>query len=298
MRNYGLALFGALLLFGIASAQKAPPADPPKPDEATFTIKLEDEVGRGKSVVTTKTHKAAGSMKIATPAGKVVNEVSLDETGEEVYTETVLEKGKKKATKLKRVYTKMTKSGKPASYQGQTILFELKGSKYEASVEGDGEVPQKDLKELVKSMNLDLDFDMNKAMVPKKPVKVGESWNPDKAVVLKGLAASFGSEIDASKSTVEAKLLRAYKRGDKQFGVLEFTFKLALTRLATITFDTPATFEVTMKLDTAIDGSSPALTMTGSTQLKGKGELEQGGAKLIVDLTETRSVKGSQSEEK
>jgi hypothetical protein len=275
------AVLAALVLVGTARAQ-------------TYTIKFKkSDVGKG--VLHTGTDKTVGLVEFTGPDGTVLDRNKLNETTEEVFTETVLEKGDAGPKKYKRAYKKVTlPGGRVAPYQGKTVVFEKKGDKYQARVEGDAEVPAKDLERLTRRANTRSDQALERAYLPGKPVKVGDSWMLD----IKALAASVGDtwDFDPAKSAGTGKLVRVYKQGDKRHGVLLLKFRLVTKRIGEL--PVPATVDGEVTLDTAIDGSSTARTETFTAKIRARGEIDAGGRKVTVKVDLDGSGKDDRSEEK
>lgn len=234
----------------------------PAPAEDVYTLKLyqskkgdKTEHEKTEKAVTTVTFKGAGMEKTdEIPTAK-----------KEAFTEEVLEKtaGDKKATKLSRAYTAAEKTVKgmttKESYSGQTVLIEKKGEKYELSVGGKA-LKENDAPDLYKKFNKK-DGPQNQDFLPTEPVKVGASWKvaADKA---EQIFKSFDDDklkIDPKKSSVEGKLLRAYKKDGAQYGVLELTLTIVVTEmdLNGQSVKTSADSKIVMKgtIDTCVDGS-------------------------------------------
>jgi hypothetical protein len=77
---------------------------------------------------------------------------------------------------------------------------------------------------------------LTERLVPKKPVKVGGSWE----ITSKGLqqlASVFGDVDTSLKCKAEGKLVKAYKKDGKQFGVVAIDLSLALEEVKGMTFD-------------------------------------------------------------
>jgi hypothetical protein len=154
--------------------------------EQKYSIKLKTYPEAGKTVTVRDTDKDTGSVKFFDPDGKLVNEVK-PKIREKVYSITVLARKKSDAPaeKFTRVYEKATETengkSKTLSYQGRTVVFELKEGKYWVGVVGKPPLDEKDLDEFIEKANHypsgDADFD--KAMMPAKPVTVGDRWTAD-----------------------------------------------------------------------------------------------------------------------
>jgi hypothetical protein len=279
-------ILGALLLVlpalpGLARAQ-------------TYTIKLKTEQDAGEAVRTHNTQRTNGTSKLFDADGKLLREDKQDGSGEEVYTETVLEKGGKRPRKFKRTYEKAVHqkgaaAAAPLSYQGRTVLFERKGGKYEVRAEGEPALDKKDLEMLTAQANDQTAGDLEQVFVTGKPVKAGEGW-PVEAKALQELFGKTGA-LDLPRCKGEARLVKAYEKGGKQFGVLEVTMRLAYKSMPKLAFDPPALFDVRINLDTAIDGSTHAAVSSMNAKLAGKGGFEEKGMKFTVEVSNEVSGK-------
>jgi hypothetical protein len=264
-----------------------------------YTIKLKHAADPGKSVTVKDHDEKDGTVKVTDASGKTLEDQKQSEKTDEAYTETVLEKGDKSPKKYKRVYEKATRTrnGKTEtrSYEGRTLVFEEKGGKYTVTAEGDKPVAKEDLDELTRKAN-EADADQEDAFLPKKPVKVGDTWKVDGKELAKAFAK--GGALDPDLSSAECKLTKVYKEGDHQFGQLVLTMKLAPKPPPGVKFDKPPVVEMTITLDTAIDGSATKGTMTMTGKSATKATVEQMGMKFNVDNSVTLSGKKEQSLEK
>jgi hypothetical protein len=257
-------------------------------DDATYTIKVKHAPDVGKGIVIKSHDKETNSITVTDPDGKVL--MTNKETAEkdEVYTETVIEKGEKQSKKFKRAYEKATRTadGKTTDlpYQGRTIVFEQKDGKYQAAAEGTPALDKKVLAGLAAKEDADPQA-IDDAILPKKPVKVGDKWAVDIKVLAKAFGKDGGPDLDTEKSKGEVTLTKAFKKDGAQFGVLDMTLKLVVKSVAGLTFEPPATGELTGKLEIAIDGSSSAGTETSTNTLKGKAVMTQMGQKLTIELS-------------
>jgi hypothetical protein len=265
----------------------------------TYTIKFRSDPAAGKSATVRDAHRNAGTVKVLDAGGKLLREQKPNEAEEEAYTETVLEAGGKHPKKYQRVYEKAQRgeAGKlrPRSYQGRTVLFELRDGQYVVRAVGTPALAPADLKDLTTKANDQLKSSPDELFLPKKPVAVGDSWDADKKL-LPELAR--GDELDLGKSAGRAKLLKAYAKDGKQFGVIEVDLKLAVKTMQGLTCDPPARFNIKGTIDTAIDGSSTAATMTMTFRLSSKAQVEQDGMKFTVEMSLEGSGKLERSAEK
>jgi hypothetical protein len=277
----------------------APLAAAPAPD--TYAVKVKRDPDPGKGTLVKSTEKHSGTLKILDGDGKAVQEVKVSEEKEEVYTKTVLERGDKKARKYKKTFEKAvrTADGKamPLAYQGRTVVYELKDGKYQVSVEGTPELEKHVLDELTKAENSGSP-DVYDVLLPKKPVGVGDKWSLAGKDVAKSFAEENVMTLDPDQTKGDAKLTKAYQKDGHQFGVIEVTLKLAITSNNGVTFDPPGTMDMKMTVDAAIDGSTPAGTVTMSGKIEGKGVLKQAGLTTAVDFHIDASARKEQSAEK
>ena len=249
--------------------------------DETYTIKLKEHAGKGQALKVTDRYTGTSHFKITDPDGKVIRDQKEPDVSETVYTEKVLEEGGKRPRKISRVYGKatQTKGNKTTEkpYSGRTLLFQLKEGKYEGSAEGKPEVPSKDLTRMAE--DLSEETAKTQALLPKKAVKVGESWALGGKEVARILGGGF--PIDPAKSRGKGKLVKAYRKDGKQFGVLEFRLDV----VGKSTDEDRSSGVVSVVYDTPIDGSGPPIKESGKAHFDRKGTLAQGGKKLALAYT-------------
>jgi hypothetical protein len=241
--------------------------------EDAYTIKVKKN-GKGDVTTEDKQEIEDSKVKIEDPDGKVLQDKKEVKTTTQAYKETILEKeAGKKATKLRREYTKATvKTGddeKTLPYQGKTVLIEKKDGKFHFTIEGGAELTGKDAALLNKSFNKDAKDDsdgddLEKAIFPKKPVKVNESWSIDAPALIKSFEKDSNQPIPVDKAKVAGtgKLLKAYKKDGKQYGVLDIhidvplkgDFPLGPGQSAPVRAGSTMTMRI--KVDGCIDGTS------------------------------------------
>jgi len=246
---------------------------------ATYTINIREEQ-QGDKMLVVKTESFS-----STTTGDLKNESEKGKAKYE-YTEEILEmpEGADKPTKLTRMYKTAEKSEKgeamkALSYSGKTVTIEKKGKLYTASVDGKPlQGPETD--DLLKDYNKPGSF-KPEDILPKKAVKLNETWTVDEAG-LKKVAAASGLPLDTAKSSLTGKLTKAYTKNGKQWGTLELKFDMALAAPA----GGSGKFDTDMTIDTPIDGSSHELTR----KMKAKGTVgfAQGGksVKTVIEATE------------
>jgi hypothetical protein len=249
----------------------------------TYKIQLKEYPEPGKKITQTSTEQTKETVKV-TVKDAVVKDEKKTESKEKVYTVEVVEKGTARPKVFKKNYTKATstKDEKATAlpHEGRTIVYELKGDNYKVRAEGDPPLAASDLKKMEENVNTS--DRLKEVLLPTKEVAVGDTWKVDSARV----ADVFGKTlpIDPAKSTIQGKLSKAYKKGGHQFGVLEYELKLAVVSLGPLKLKNPGALQLTLKLDTCIDGSSTEGTMTTTGKLQAKAEVEQGGQTVIFDL--------------
>lgn len=284
-------LWALLVAAPLAAAAPAP---------ETYTIKLNYRADAGKSYVVKDTDTASNSVTVSDADGKVLQQQKSKTEDEAVYTTTIIEKGDKRPTKFKRAYEKASRTtdGKKAArpFEGRTVLFELKDGKYQVSAEGTPAIDQGALDELAEKVNGTDDGD--EILLPKKPVKVGDKWALDAKAMEKSFAKDGKMALDPEKSKGEGTLVKVYLKDGKQYGVVEYTIKLAIKSAGEVKFEAPATMDVKATMDAVIDGSSGAGRMTMTGKMEGRGVVTQGDQKITVELSAEMFGKTEKSPEK
>jgi len=238
-------------------------------DEAV-TIKIK-KPGKGEVVKETKAEDIDTVVNIS--AGGQKQEQKEKSGSKMVYTDEVVEKGEKdaKPTKTKRTYetAEIVKAGEKVDLglKGKTVTIEKVKDKYTFALE-EGKLSKEAAEVLDKEFNKKDDVDMEELMMPKKPVKVGDTWEVD----LKAVEKMFGEEmvIDKDKSKVTGKLVKVYDKDKAKFGVIEYTIALPIASLAVMGQTLPTTdgskLKVTLSVDGCIDGTVYGGTTTGKVE--------------------------------
>jgi hypothetical protein len=214
----------------------------------------------------------------------------------------VLDKNDKGPTKWKRAYKTATKTenGKTTtrSFEGKTILFEIKDGKTTATPEGDAKLDPKDLEELQKKGS-DSDDTKFEKILPSKAIKVGEKWTVDPKQLTEVFGGGDGANpFDLDKSSAEGVLSKAYTKDGKQFGVVDLNLKLAMKAPPGITTDAPIIMDAKVSLDTAIDGSSTAGTLSVGFKMTMKGTIDANGQKITMNMNMDSNGKTVRTAEK
>jgi hypothetical protein len=265
--------------------------------EDTYTIKVKKsakgDVGLLSKDETEENHT------VIMKDGKVLQQMNEVKKDSAKYKEEILEgDGDKPPTKLRRAYDKAQSTGtdgksKDLPYQGKTLLIEKKGGKTSFKIDGGDELDPKDVPNLVKEFKKDDEaYKLQELFLPKNAVAVGETWKLNKDVVKKLLGNEDGIKSDVEKASATGKLVKAYKKDGKQFGVLQFDFEIPIQSAGGLQFAQGAKATLNIVADVCIDGTADVGTMTGKFALKGDATAP-GGIAAQFDVTsntqETRS---------
>jgi hypothetical protein len=235
------------------------------------------EAGKGVYLaIVSKTEE--GLFKSADNDGKVLEAKSKHKAQSYVFRETVLDKPEgQRPTSLRRHYDKavagVAGEVKSLGFEGKTVVIEEKDGQYGFKVKGGAELAGEDAAPLDREFNKDKDdkSGLDKLLMPKQAVKVGETWKIPVEFLIK-IFEKGETKFDADKATGTGKLLRVYKRGGKQFGVFDFRAELPLKVLDLekkpfkVEAGSKITFGVT--LDACIDGSDASYAMTAGFHLQ------------------------------
>jgi hypothetical protein len=128
---------------------------------------------------------------------------------------------------------------------------------------------------------------MMPAVLPNKPVKVGEEWAGDLSLMP---APSGPVTFDKEKSKITAKLVKVYQKEGKQWGQIEADIVQVVASGANGQ-QVSGTITTKLTIDMVLDGSTPAHFL----KLKGQGTITMnqpkgGEFKLEMDLTQDENV--------
>src|SRR5262245_41203955 len=267
-----------------------------------FDIKLKKRQ-KGDAVTVAYEEQTTNAMIVSGADGKVVEKKNQRMLEVAKFREEILEKEpSKRATKLKRTYEKasVTIDGKAEvfEYSGTAVTIEKAGDGYSFTADGGKVLKGKSAGLLTKEFSgkkSDTD-DVEEKVLPKKPVAVGDTWDVNVKEFLKELSGEDevkAFDLDKAKGT--GKLAKAYKKGDRQFGVLEIDMTTPLVALPGTEFKCEAgsKFDLKLMLDVCIDGSAEAGDMKGDLKFAGKAKGSQGGMDfgLDFDVSVTRTDK-------
>jgi len=222
-------MFGSsVMLLGLVFA--AAPAD------EAYTIKIKKSA-KGDVIRIEDQEEGENKMTILVGGKEAPNQPPQGkEAKNEVYLETIVEKPdpNERATSLKRKYEKarFTKDGKEQTrgYEGKTVLIEKKGDKFGFQLEGGKELTSADAEALDREFNKNnglSESEMEKMLMPSKPVKVGETWKIDADKLLKALAKEGGFAGDNPKAS--GKLVEVYEKAGHRFGKMDIEMSSPIT---------------------------------------------------------------------
>jgi hypothetical protein len=144
-------------------------------------------------------------------------------------------------------------------YQGKTLLIEKAGGKFHFQIDGGEAIEGKEAEELNEEFNKgDFRKLLGDHFLPRKAVKVNETWTFDVAPLAKDFGKDGKIEIDADKSKGAGKLVKAYQKNGKQFGIIELALEFPVTTFVHDDKKSPAKdskINIKVEWDGAIDGT-------------------------------------------
>jgi hypothetical protein len=184
-----------------------------------------------------------------------------------VFRETGLERAAagEELVRLKRQYDtgerRVNGVRETLPYQGKTLLIEKKDGRFQFLIETDrgGEsLEGKEDDELHEEFNKgDFRKLLNATMLPRKSVKLNETWKLDAAPMARDLMKDGKIEVDEGKSKGSGKLVKTYQKNGKQFGVIELVLEFPVSHVINDGNKSPTKEgKITIKLqrDGCIDG--------------------------------------------
>ena len=266
-------------------------------DEKTYEIKLKPEAA-GDRINVTKSDVSKNSAIIDVMGQK--NENVEKKTVKFSYTEELLERDVKAkvSTKLKRSYTQAEKTVDGAktkfSYLDKTVLVVRVDGKFTFTVDGD-ELDDDEAEDLNEEFNKKDEVPLHdEDLLPKKPVKIGETWVVDTAMVVKSFESVVPFTLDVEKSKVVGKLLKVYQKDDKQFGTIEMNVTLVVKEFKLdgqeIELKPGSTMVITSITEQCIDGTSHALNEKSTIKMDLTGEIPNGTLKIGASAELTKTV--------
>jgi hypothetical protein len=241
-----------------------------------------DDVARGDVFQVVMTEAVTVSTKVCDRSGKAL----LDNKQATVQTcsfrETVLRCEGTSPTQLERVYdqAEVTADGKTKDlpYKGKTVLIEKKDGRYLFTMDGK-ELTYADAELLIKEFVVGADgkADLERAVLPKAPVKINESWKMDLAPFVADTAKGGQLELDPDKVNGTATLLNAYQKDGQQFARIKVGLMLPIKSLGkgvlSVRTQEGSAALVEMDLEGCVDGSSKTATIKRITTVEAKSSM-------------------------
>lgn len=284
-----------LLSFAVLSAAALFAAVGRAADDETYEVKNAKFTPKGTALKVNDKTVFSQRAKVTDADGKVLQDKKMQKTELRTFVEKTEEVKEGKRTKFTRNYTKAKdvtgEESENKPYHGQTVVYQSDdGGRWKLSGEGNSKLEADDLKDLADNINKSSKRD-DKVLYPKKAVKVGETWKMEGKDV-----AAFFEELQIVEKSFkgEGKLVKAYKKGNQQWGVIELT----------MTFDAPlgeikgGKGELKATLDQPIDGSSAAAKGTLTLSLTAKQQVEQNDMKFDVAITVGATITSDHEDEK
>lgn len=201
--------------------------------------------------------------KLLDAGGLAVMEKKEVKSHQFIFRETGVERGPGGGdlVKLKRTYKKAQRTKdddrRALIFQGETVNIEKKGDAFRFQIDGGEAIEGDEAKELHEEFNKGAVGRLFELFLPKKTVKLNESWTFDVGLLVKEFTKDEKIEIDAAKSTGAGKLVKAYQKDGQQYGVLELTITMPVTALINDGNKTPTKqgkLVIKLEQDTRIDG--------------------------------------------
>lgn len=203
----------------------------------------------------------------------------------------------RKVSKFEVVYSKFqeTNSGKkaaPSSLVGPKITATRTGDRF--TFTATPKLTPANLKELDEEFNKANKME-NEDLLPKKAVRVKDTWDVESSVLKKAFTDPSMPALDVSQGSMKGKFIKAYKKDDKQYGVIEFELDIPFkaTAFQGLQLQDGSKLTGTMTIDCCIDGSTIDEQITGTIifemNLKGPSGAIQSQVKLDTIGIETET---------
>lgn len=180
------------------------------------------------------------------PDGKEMTKTMPPDESEKEFVEKVLKVEDDEATEFTRLYAKPADK----SYSGRLVHFVRKNGAVEATADG---AEPKELQRLADSQKTGTKID--RALLPQKPVAVGEAWVIDTAAAMPTSLGEFISSIDHEHSKATGKLVSVTRENGHQIATVDITLDLvSQSGMKGVSFTTPV--HATIRMEGAIDGGA------------------------------------------
>lgn len=220
--------------------------------------------------------------------GKTRKLSEIKSTETMVFTQTILSlRPGQRADEIRRVYETARidegeKKGSPLEMEGKKVLIQRKETGYEFRYEGGGPVEGGSADYLKNEFQTSDDLDEpDRLLRPKKPVKIGESWTLDMAVIAKNYARTTPVPLDQAKARGQGKLVKIYEKEGRTCGILEIEIEIPVKPGPLGTMNVAEGSKLTLKqtVDGSIDGKNGSQVFESRMSLDIVGEIDAGQGK-------------------
>lgn len=273
----------------------------PAEEVSKYKISLQRWPAPGK-VVTIEYECHLNTWKKRDVFGKALQIQNGNSGGSEMaYTMTILEGPVAAPQKIERKYTKAVigESSDPLAIQGRTLVFENKFGVYILQNPGDPPLPESETEKEEAEVNRGFTCKLT-TLFPSGSVKVGESWDIDPIVILQSWCGSKLRDVtDLDKSSSRGKLVRVYKKDDRQFGVIEVEASLVVKEITDArVLGKPLATDIRISADFVIDGSGTEMKIAQKTIFCGTIVEQLEGSTQNIEVFAQTSIQYTRSGER
>ncbi len=258
----------------------------------TYNLKLNCRPIRGYKTEMTDT--ASMKMRMVIRAGdKVLSRVDKAEEHAFTAVETIVKVDGGKVTEARWTFSKAirTSGGEPVAcgFQGKTILVKTSGNEREFTYEDATKIEGEDL-DAIKQAFLQGGKEKgptgDELFAPKKPVRIGESWNIPMKAMIEGTFdkdMAEGTDMEKSKGAFTLKSVR--QAAGAEFGTIEGAVEIVLGQMGSLKLDQPFSMKMTTQLDCCVNCKVPDGELQAKIELKGTSPADgPNGVKVMLDV--------------
>lgn len=259
--NHSLACLLCLLVVSSANAQK------------TYTIRIK-EPAKGTTRQNEAYEYTKTSHKVFGPDKKLKVNRSYSTTNHALYHEVILEQiaGQKLPQRLRRYYYKAVSNinGKEEvlPYQKKYVLIsQTEKGPYQFQIEREGQLTGPASHLLQKEFNAPKAFDIQRMVLPTKPVQVNERWKLDMKRIASTWEKGTKMSVNLTACSGVGQLVKVYEKEGHEFGVLQFHLEMPLQSIGPVDQGakmlTGSKVVMDVTFDVCIDGSVSEGTLQG-----------------------------------
>jgi hypothetical protein len=199
--------------------------------------------------------------------------------------------------RVENVRISSTNNDAPAAadrFAGRTIFVEKDGDRFRFSTaKGAEKLTPDEISQLERQYAPPKFAFASEWLLPDKPVRIGQTWSVDAPKVAAGLGMTGDIALDAEKSSLQGKLLRVYKKKDRQFGVMEVKGALVLKGSGATVVNPGSKADLEFQIDCCLDGGVYDLHIKWTSKYVAEGKDAKGEFKREI----VRTVERRESEE-